>query len=97
MGLLPMLGNPFIIASVNLLYGILILKLHKLEESLATFERYTVNGDSSMAKITKYAPFFIFLVDDNTLICRIGLYAPVFRVVLADKLGYAIETHNVRC
>jgi hypothetical protein len=88
-----MLGHPLVITSIDLLYGILILKLHKLEESLATFERNTINDDGGMAEITKYAPFLIYLVDNNTLFSRIRVDAPVFRVVLLYKRCYTIETH----
>jgi hypothetical protein len=50
-----------------------------------------------MAKVAKYPPLFFHLMDPDTLSSRIGLYAPVFWVVLTDKIGYAIETHKLWC
>jgi hypothetical protein len=64
-----------------------------LEEGFATFERDTINDYGSMTEITEDTPFLINLVDNNTLFSRIGLYAPVFRVVLLYERCYTIETH----
>jgi hypothetical protein len=50
-----------------------------------------------MTKVAEYPPLFFHLMDSGALGSRIGLYAPVFRVVLTDKIGYAIETHNLWC
>ena len=48
-----------------------------------------------MPKVAENPPLFFHIVDSDTLSSRIGLYAPVFRVVLTDKIGYAIETYNL--
>jgi hypothetical protein len=46
-----------------------------------------------MPEVAEDAPFPVYLMNPDALVSRIRLQAPVFRVVLANKNGYAIETH----
>jgi hypothetical protein len=46
-----------------------------------------------MPEVTEDAPFLVNLINSDALVSGIRLHAPIFRVVLANKIGYAIETH----
>jgi hypothetical protein len=45
-------------------------------------------------KVAEDAPFLVNLMNSDALVGRIRLQAPVFGVVLANEIGYAIETHE---
>jgi hypothetical protein len=85
------LGLFFIIYSLD---GLLILEFHQLEKALASVESDTFNNDGCMPKVAEDTPFLVYLMNPGALISRIRLQSPIFRVVIANEFGYAIETHN---
>jgi hypothetical protein len=73
---------------------LLILEFHQLEEAFTGIESDTFDNNGSMPEVAEDAPFLVYLMNPDALVSRIRLQAPIFRVVLANKIGYAIETHK---
>jgi hypothetical protein len=70
-----------------------ILELHQLKQLLAALEHYPFDLEWSVSKVAEYAPLVAHLTDADAAILRIGLVAPIVRIVLADELIDTIETH----
>lgn len=95
-GLLKVLGHPLVVGAIDLADDLWVLELHQLEERLATLEGDPIDDQCGVGKVAENAPLFVYLMDNGTLVGRVGLKAPILWIELLDEFRYAIETHMMR-